>query len=442
MNHTIIVGTDLNGRKITCSIPDTTEITEQKIIAKVTDDKYIAENKMTVEGQTGECSVGYYHYNDTINIFYLRNSSGIVTNLTNFTLPDDFGTVTEIDDTAVLYNYLTRDCHEKVYVICEDFCKEESMNKSQILTAIEDEAAEQAKSYGVPNGSIFNFDGDTIPGGFEEVDNSLVFENTDAVLTNVVSRNIYRPELNSNWVKSNCSVSLNNDEYTFVSTGADMYLGNVTTKDSKYDETRGKLIEVQGGKQITIAPSNSTFNNIYVTAYDSNKKSLGYSKLTSSTYQIPSNAKYIVIRFGVNPSTSGTTYKTKLLVSYDDDTSYTPYLNMQEMSKKYSGVATPASGYTAETLDYTIIGNICQANIVISPTTDTTANGSSSILIASGFPNPTKNSQFVAIAYDGSSKFTPLRLRININGDLYIWYSPVSLKSNQPIIASIAYITN
>ena len=165
MNHTIIVGTDLNGRKITCSIPDTTEITEQKIIAKVNNNNYIAENKMTVDGQTGECSVGYYHYlngeTEETAIFYLKNSSEVVTNLTNFKLPDDFGVCTEIDDTAVLYDYLTRNCHEKVYVICEDFCKEESLSKEGIKNEV--------RGYGVPTNSVMGFDGteEDIPGGYE-----------------------------------------------------------------------------------------------------------------------------------------------------------------------------------------------------------------------------------------------------------------------------------
>lgn len=186
----------------------------------------------------------------------------------------------------------------------------------------------------LPIGTIVEIQGDVIPDGYEEVNGSnYVVENTDALLTNVVSRNIYKPELNSEWVRNSCSVTLDNDEYTFVSTGTDMYLGNVTSIDNIYEKTRGKLIEVIGGKALTIVPTNAHFNAIFVTSYDSDKKSLGYSRLTSSSYQIPNNAKYIVIRFGVNPATSGTTYKTKLLVSYDKDTTYSPYLNLQELQE-------------------------------------------------------------------------------------------------------------
>lgn len=163
----------------------------------------------------------------------------------------------------------------------------------------------------------------------------LIKENTDAVLTNVVSRNIYRPELNLNWPKSLCSVVLINDEYVFTATGTDIYLGQVTAKDTNYDESKGELLEVVGGKTLTIVPSNSQFNSIYVTAYDSNKKSLGYNKLSSSStiYQIPDTAKFVTIRFGVNPATAGTTYKTKLLVTYAEETTYTPYLNLQELQE-------------------------------------------------------------------------------------------------------------
>lgn len=188
MDHTLTIGTDLNGRKINCSIPNTTEITALKYIAKVNSNNYIAENKMAVEGQTGECSVGYYHYLNgdqaETAIFYLRNSEGVVTNLTNFTLPDDFGVCTEIDETAVLYDYLTRNCHEKVYVICEDFCKEESLPKNEILDTIDS----KVKGYAVPINSIFNYDGNSIPDGYEEFDDVLNFKKL--IVEDITGKNI------------------------------------------------------------------------------------------------------------------------------------------------------------------------------------------------------------------------------------------------------------
>lgn len=319
MNHTIIVGTDLNDRKITCSIPNTTEITELKYIAKVTDDKYIAENKMTVEGQTGECSVGYYHYNDTINIFYLRNSSEIVTNLSNFKLPDDFGTVAEIDDTAVLYNYLTRDCHEKLYVICEDFCKEESMNKSQILTAIEDEAAEQAKSYGVPNGSIFNFDGDTIPGGFEEVENPLVFENTDAMVTNVVSRNLLPNKFVSKTVNG-VTGTLNKDNSITL---------NGTSTASSNDLSFSISIKLKAGTY-TLSSNNLLPTGLYI-SLDNKNETMLIGGINKKSFTITKETLYdnCIIYFSNN-----ITFDNLILFLQLEEgitaTNFTPHLNLQE----------------------------------------------------------------------------------------------------------------
>lgn len=261
MDHVINVGTDLNDRKIVCSIPDTTEITELKYIAKVNDSNYIAENKMTVEGQTGECSVGYYHYDDTINIFYLRNSSGIVTNLTNFKLPDDFGVCTEIDDTAVLYNYLKRNCHEKVYVICEDFCKEESMNKAQI-------EALTAKLSGVPENAIVGFTGTTIPEGYDLIDEPLDLGNI--VVDNIKSKNIF-------------------DKYSVLN-GYELVNsnGNVSPNSGWFVSD---YIEVEPNKSYYLS-GNRTYGSTNA-FYDENKNYIGYASGIKGLINTPANAKYM-----------------------------------------------------------------------------------------------------------------------------------------------------
>lgn len=54
--------------------------------------------------------------------------------------------------------------HEKTYVVCENMCMEESLTKEQIEDCIE-------KNSGVPAGGIIDFDGNTIPEGFEEIVN-------------------------------------------------------------------------------------------------------------------------------------------------------------------------------------------------------------------------------------------------------------------------------
>lgn len=151
-NYNLEVGINLNGRTIYCEIPAGTSITAKKYIAKTHNpENYIAEEN----GQA------YYHYNDEVHIFYDATH-----NVSDFTLPVDFGVITEVDNTAVTYEYISRTSHEKVYVVSEDFARQESLNKEQIEANVD----EQVRSYGLPTDSVIGFDGDEIPDGFEVVE--------------------------------------------------------------------------------------------------------------------------------------------------------------------------------------------------------------------------------------------------------------------------------
>lgn len=163
---TLGVGISLNKRYLTNAVPDATEISEMKYIAKGNDGCYIAEDNV------GGVSRGYVHYidadqNDVVELFYSYDGETTTVNVPSFFVEDGFGAITEVDETAVLYQYLKRVGNEKVYVISEDYSKEESMNKDRIISEIEN----QVSGYGVPTGSVFGFDvdGAEIPAGYVEI---------------------------------------------------------------------------------------------------------------------------------------------------------------------------------------------------------------------------------------------------------------------------------
>jgi hypothetical protein len=174
-NYNLKVGINLDGRTLYNNLSTHVSISTKKYIAKTHNkDNYIVE----------ENNKGYYHYvdsddNEVIGIFYEKN----VTNLSNFKLPADFGTITEVNETAVLYEHLLRASHEKVYVVSEDFGKQESLPKGDIETLVD----ETVRGYGVPFDSILGFDGEEseIPEGYILTDNPNV--RIDAQVVNTES---------------------------------------------------------------------------------------------------------------------------------------------------------------------------------------------------------------------------------------------------------------
>lgn len=286
MTHTITIGTDLNNRKITSSIPDTTEISELKCIAKVNDNNYIAENKMTVEGQIGECSVGYYRFlnGDTIetSIFYLKNSSGIVTNLANFTLPDDFGVVTEIDDTSVLYEYLSRNTREKVYVIGEDYSKEESLGKNDIRNEIET----KVRGYGVPINSVMGFKGtaDQIPPGFEYCEETIgggqASGDTLPIGSMIPYGNVTAP---TNWLICDGS-AISRTEY------AELYAVIGTSYGAGDGSTTFNLPDKRGRTSAGFDSTNTNFNSI--------GKHIGEETHTLTVAEMPNHTHNVAAEYG------------------------------------------------------------------------------------------------------------------------------------------------
>lgn len=130
----------------------------------------------------------------------------------------------------------------------------------------------------------------------------------------------------TNILQQRCSVSVSDDEFTFVASGTDMYFGNVASSGNNYANNLGILIEVPtNATKVYMMATNSDFNTLFVCFYDSNKVSLGFRQVESGNVNIISGAKYINVRIGKNNATSGTTYKTKVMVSFEEITTYEQY---------------------------------------------------------------------------------------------------------------------
>ena len=147
---------------------------------------------------------------------------------------------------------------------------------------------------------------------------------------NVCGKNLFIPTLTNNGVNiqtAKCTATLNGDEYTLTATDSDMCFGIVSNVGSVYENRYGTLYQIGNATKIYLYLTNSTFNKNYINWYDENKISLGYLSIQSSSgyKDVPENAKYFSIRFGYGTATSGTSYTTKVMVSYNEITEYEAY---------------------------------------------------------------------------------------------------------------------
>ena len=131
-------GANLNGRTIYSTVPAGTGITTNKIIAKSSNTNFFCESV------TNGVTSGYYQWlkaDSTIGqvIFYRNGSSPI--NMKSFQMPDDFGTLVEVDENAVLYPYLMRQGHEKAFLVTEDMSFVEGVRKKDFDALVERVAA-------------------------------------------------------------------------------------------------------------------------------------------------------------------------------------------------------------------------------------------------------------------------------------------------------------
>lgn len=139
-------------------------------------------------------------------------------------------------------------------------------------------------------------------------------------------KDIWIPELEVNGtaisIKSinRATLELDEDEYTFNCTGTDMSFGTViTSAGGQYYPSMGTLYDITGVKTLELILTNELFDKNYITFYGEDEKSISFIKFTTNTGSItvPEGAKYCNVRLGINLSTSGSVYKTKVnLIAY------------------------------------------------------------------------------------------------------------------------------
>lgn len=167
------------------------------------------------------------------------------------------------------------------------------------------------------------------------------------VVSNISTKNFFIPTLVNNNVAiaaNNCTAGLSGKNIKLTANGSDIYWGQVTAQGMDYSDYRGTLYDVTGAEKISFKLSNSNFTQNYLTAFDSNKVSLGFTRITSSqgTFTLPSGTKYITFRIGISGATSGTTYSTTVQLAKEDTVSnYSPYLDFQnEKSFDFSSIVS------------------------------------------------------------------------------------------------------
>lgn len=196
--------------------------------------------------------------------------------------------------------------HEKVYAFCENLCKEESLTKTQIIEEI-------LKDSGVPAGGIIDFEGNTIPEGFEEISGAdgVVVSPTEP--TGGKRKKVWLQKSSNvfDLDKFFNSAPVNNCTKTKTSTGiklsftagADAFIGVASQNGGSVSNLKDILIPVKPNTTYTLS-LNNTRNSSYITYVNSNFLAINstyiqMSNVNKYTFTTPANTSYVLFRFGV-----------------------------------------------------------------------------------------------------------------------------------------------
>ena len=172
----------------------------------------------------------------------------------------------------------------------------------------------------------------------------------------VGGRNLYRLNIFSDVFKS-CTSSAFVDTMTGIITlkasGSDLYLGEVLGSAGKLASSyNGPIMDVSGATTVTFSVSNPLFTKNFYNFLDVDKKALSqYTPVgkSSGTITVPTNARYLTMRFGYGEATPGTTYQLKIKVEKGNTaTDWTPapedYVSFVDVEYYLSTSATSLSG--------------------------------------------------------------------------------------------------
>jgi phage minor structural protein len=172
----------------------------------------------------------------------------------------------------------------------------------------------------------------------------------------VGGRNLYSLSGFSATFKANTTSSSVNTMTGVISlkaSGSDLYIGDALYAVGELATSRnGPIMDVSGATAVTFSVSNPLFTNNYYNFLDENKKALAiYTAIANNngTIPVPTNARYLTMRFGYGSATSGTIYTLKIKVEKGNmATDWTPapedYVSFVDVEYYLSTSATSLSG--------------------------------------------------------------------------------------------------
>lgn len=140
----LMQGIDLGGRTLTVNIPNDVVVSENKVIAWTDKNNSIAESYTP----SNDVIAVYYVYNGVTLLFYQRKGTNAPTvNWGSFKMPDEFGVITEVDETAAMFPYIARNANEKAYLMGEDKARVEGYSKDELDAKFENKGTLLASGF-------------------------------------------------------------------------------------------------------------------------------------------------------------------------------------------------------------------------------------------------------------------------------------------------------